>query len=492
MSFRALIIESDATARSLLREILFAEGWCVDEARSLEEALRFCDFKKWTLVFCAADALIGDEEADSLSVLIKLKSKLKDESHIVISGTNGNSESALEFIMSGASDYIRKPVSALEIKSKAREIMRRIHAVQAGTSHPPLIIHPEIKEKSSSRIEIIGESPPLIEVFKTVAQALRKERDKFLAGKSVPGRELRPASFFITGETGTGKELFARLIHQHSAFDGGQFVAINCGTLPAELAESELFGYAPGAFTGATKPQRGLWEIADGGTLLLDEITECSIALQTKLLRVLQEGTIKRLGSLSWRKVNVQVIAASNRNLKEEIAAGRFRQDLYHRLALYRLQLPPLRERQEDIPPLVAYFASRYASRTVEFSQGVLQLLKEYQWPGNVRELENLVRAVVMQSADGKILEVDVLSQLNIWEKHRKPESPPFCHHSELQEIASLETSSLEARVKKLKFKIVRETLSRYSGNVTRAASALGITRPTLYKLLQEMNRENS
>jgi two-component system NtrC family response regulator len=263
-------------------------------------------------------------------------------------------------------------------------------------------------------LELIGESESIVNVFKKLAQALKRDSNQRTEVNAKRDGRTRPPTFFITGETGTGKELVAHLIHRHSAYRSGPFVPINCSALPPDLAESELFGHEPGAFTGAIKEKKGLWELADGGTLFLDEITEAPRLLLPKLLRVLQEGTVKRLGSNRWTSVNVQVIAASNRDLKAEIEAGNFRQDLYHRLSLYQFHLPPLRERREDIPLLVAHFARRYSAQPVKFSQDALDVLLKYSWPGNVRELENLVRAAVTQSVDGTIYALDVRARLEI------------------------------------------------------------------------------
>jgi DNA-binding NtrC family response regulator len=252
-----------------------------------------------------------------------------------------------------------------------------------------------------------------------------------------------------------------------------------------------LFGHEPGAFTGAIKEKKGLWELADGGTLFLDEITEAPRSLLPKLLRVLQEGTVKRLGSNRWTSVNVQVIAASNRDLKAEIEAGNFRQDLYHRLSLYQFHLPPLRERREDIPLLVMHFARRYSAQPVKFSQDALDVLLQYSWPGNVRELENLVRASVTQSVDGTVYALDVLARLEMMGEI-KTSCLSCASQTEIEgEPELLAAESLEERVKEFKLRMVKETLDKHQGNVTRAASALGITRPSLYKMLKELNNEN-
>ena len=264
---------------------------------------------------------------------------------------------------------------------------------------------------------------------------------------------------------------------------------INCSTLPADLAESELFGHEPGAFTGAVREKKGLWELANGGTLFLDEITEAPYAVLPKLLRVLQESTFKRLGSNRWIPVDVQVVAASNRDLKAEIQAGRFREDLYHRLSLFEFHLPPLRERREDIPLLVTHFARRYAVHPVKFSRDALDLLVQHSWPGNVRELENVVRAAVSHAADGMIYAVDLLPRL----QSNRDVNATCLGRSDLtasgaEEKLTTSPVPLVAQVKEFKLKTVREALRQHRGNITHTAAALGMTRPTLYKLLKEID----
>ena len=216
----------------------------------------------------------------------------------------------------------------------------------------------------------------------------------------------------LTGESGTGKEVVASALHQHSQRSEGSFVAVNCGAIPSELIESELFGHVRGSFTGADRDRRGLWEEADGGTVFLDEITETAPAFQVKLLRALQEGEIRRVGSNQTQKLDVRVIAASNRDVEGEVKAGRFRQDLFYRLNAVSIVLPPLRERREDILPLTRYFSERVYSlnSSVSFSPEALVLLEAYAWPGNIRELENaVVRAAAM--CDGTIRAQDLPSE---------------------------------------------------------------------------------
>lgn len=492
MGFHALVIEPDAAERGLLRKCLSAEGWQVSEARSAEEAIQSLDEHRWALIFCAA-YLRADNggESSGLILLGTLRKKLGAATYIVMMGTQGGAGAPLEAILAGASDYIRKPCREIDVRQSARRVMQRLRAAKKETANPPLAICPIPPDIATQDLDLIGESEPIVNVFKKLAQALKRDSNLHVDVSAKRDSRTRPPTFFITGETGTGKELVAHLIHRHSSFRSGPFVPINCSALPPDLAESELFGHEPGAFTGAVKEKKGLWELADGGTLFLDEITEAPRSLLPKLLRVLQESTMKRLGSNRWIPVNVQVIAASNRDLRAEIEAGNFRQDLYHRLSLYQFHLPPLRDRREDIPLLVAHFACRYSALPVKFSQDALDVLLQYSWPGNVRELENLVRAAVTQSVDGTVYALDVLARLELM-----GDVKTYClrcgNQTEIEGKSDLLTAeSLEEKVKEFKLRMVKETLEKHKGNVTRAASALGITRPSLYKMLKELNNEN-
>jgi len=275
----------------------------------------------------------------------------------------------------------------------------------------------------------------------------------------------------ILGETGTGKELFARLIHDNGARRRGKFIAQNCGALPESLLESELFGHTRGAFTGATGDRRGLFEEADGGTLFLDEVGEMSAAMQLRLLRVLQEGEIRRVGTSVAKKIDVRVIAATNAELEAEIQAGRFRQDLYYRLNVFPIRLPPLRERPEDVPALVDYFLKFYRERARRAVRGVaadaLACLRAYPFPGNVRELENEIERAVTLCDDGQLLGLEHLSP-------RVREGG----------VVSRAPQTLNAAVEELKRRMIEDAM-RECGSKTRAAERLGLTRQSLQQMLR-------
>jgi len=285
------------------------------------------------------------------------------------------------------------------------------------------------------------------------------------AARQDPDADARP-----TGETGTGKELFARLIHANGPRRERKFVAQNCGALPESLLESELFGHTRGAFTGATADRRGLFEEADGGTIFLDEVGEMSPAAQLRLLRVLQEGEVRRVGATATHKVNVRVIAATNADLEQEIRAGRFRQDPHYRLNVFPIRLPPLRERPEDIPTLAEYFLRTFRERARRAVPGItpeaLRCLRAYPFPGNVRELENEIERAVALADDGRPLDVAHLSE----RLHGAPSAAP--------------PVTLNEAIEQLKRRMIEDAL-RECGSKTRAAERLGLTRQSLQQMLR-------
>jgi DNA-binding NtrC family response regulator len=452
--------------RLWLRKLLENGGWRVAEVGTPAELASTGLTAAWELIFCSIHGF--DAEAE-IYWLNQLRQKVGTMPHIIAVGRASKSVATVAAILCGASDYLAQPLRDDEVRQylSAWEEQRQANAREvfskSGFLHPGPAAEPGL----------IGEARPLVEIIKQMAGILAADRN---ANSGL----LRPASFFLTGETGTGKELFARLLHRRSRFAPGPFVAVNCATLPAELAEAELFGHEAGAFTGAQKARPGLWEQASGGTLFLDEITEAPPALLPKLLRVLEDGQVRRIGSERWRQMRVQVIAASNRNIWQEIAAGRFRRDLHQRF-LYQLHLPALRERRSDIPLLARYFVQLYASGPAQFSQEALEFLQEQEWPGNVRELENLLRTVLTQTGTGRITAAALRT-------HRR-ESTEVYGETAVVSPAPAErraTASLEQRVKEFKRQTAQETLLRYRGNISQAAAALGLTRPTFYRLLDD------
>ncbi len=310
--------------------------------------------------------------------------------------------------------------------------------------------------------EFIGSSPIILRILKLVKKVMNT-----------------PTTVLLLGETGTGKELLAKIIHYNSNRRHALFVAQNCGAIPDTLLQSELFGHVKGAFTGAVRDKKGLFEIADGGTIFLDEIGDTSPALQLGLLRVIQEGEIRPLGSHQSKKVDVRIIAATNKNLEEEVKKGNFREDLYYRLSVFPIELPPLRERREDIPDLVQHFIKKYATRIGKkipgITQKALNIILQYPFPGNIRELENEIERMVTLADDGQPLDHTLLS-------------PRFTKQSVLIDNASLQNLPLKQAIYSLEEQMIRRALCANKGNILRSAQTLGISRVGLHKMLKRHN----
>src|SRR5262245_710535 len=375
---KALVVDDDDLIRSNVAEVLSNEGWEVTEAESAERAIELLHQDPWALVFCDV-RLSAKNNYEGYDVLRRFTDE-RPEAQIILMTGHGSAVGALDAVSSGAYDYLMKPFEIDDIKRISQAVRRGIEkrsGKRVSGELPPASVY------TSSDIDLIGVSSAFVEVMKLVGR---------VAPTNLP--------ILITGESGTGKEIGARAIHRRSSRTDQPFVAVNCGALPAELIESELFGHVRGSFTGATVDRRGLWQEADRGTVFLDEVTETSLAFRVKLLRAVQEGEIRRVGSNQTQRVDVRVIAATNRDAEQEVRDGRFRQDLLYRLNAVTIHLPPLRERREDIRPLATHFALRTIggnARPISFSREALWLLENYDWPGNIRELENaVVRAVAL------------------------------------------------------------------------------------------------
>src|SRR4051812_42725827 len=373
---KALVIDDNALVRSNVAEVLRVEGWDVHEAESADRAFELLGDDAWSLVFC--DVKLSDRhEAEGYTVLRRFVEE-QPEAQIVLMTGHGSAAGALDAVSFGAYDYLMKPFEnedVLRIAQAVRHSQEKRERPGTTGELPPEPVY-------TSDIELVGASTAFVEVVKLVGR---------VASTSLP--------VLVTGESGTGKEVVARAIHRRSLRASKTFVAVNCGAIPSELIESELFGHVRGAFTGAERDRRGLLQEADGGTILLDEITETTPAFQVKLLRALQEGEIRRVGSNHTLRVDSRVIAATNRDVEREVREGRFRQDLFYRLNAVTLHLPPLRERREDIMPMARHFAARTCPPGVpiSFSRDVVRALVSYDWPGNIRELENaVIRAVAL------------------------------------------------------------------------------------------------
>ncbi|MGE3465530.1 MAG: sigma-54-dependent transcriptional regulator [Pyrinomonadaceae bacterium] len=455
-SLHALVIDDEPQIVSFMAEVLEREGWNVSQANSSEEALKKLAEKTWSIVFC--DVVLGGP--DGYSVLREFTETQPDVPFILMTG-RGSAAGALDATSTGAYDYLLKPFGVddiLRISSLVKEQLKS-RKKYAGSA---------LKDKErayESDLSLIGTSPKFVECLKLVGR---------VAGTHLP--------VLITGESGTGKEIVARAIHQRSKRSAHRFVTVNCGAIPTELIESELFGHARGSFTGADRERMGLWEEATGGTLFLDEITETNLLFQVKLLRALQEGEIRRVGSNRTVKVDVRVIAASNRDIEIEVEKGNFRQDLMYRLNAVTIDLPPLRERREDILLLAEHFVREIAfeDNPPRFADETLKILQGYDWPGNIRELENAVLHAVSLS-DGIIYPEHLPTRIRFSgaaDRRSTPRAAPeghVGHHqpgTEWRQLAEMEQE------------YVREVLAHTSGNKQAASRILNIDRKTLSRIL--------
>jgi len=380
---RILIGDDEPDIRSLLRDLLESEGFTVLEARNGNEALSLlADGGEERLDLALLDVRMP--ELDGIQILQRMQEQGIDVPVIIMTAFAASSI-AIKAIQLGAFDYITKPFEDVEDVlinvNRVLEYQRLTKEVRKWR---------DMVEKPNPEDRIIGSSAPMLEIFKTIGRVART-----------------PATVLVTGETGTGKELMAETIHLSSDRRSGPLVKVNCAALPETLLESELFGHEKGAFTGAIQQHKGRFEAAHRGTIFLDEIGEMTLGTQKKLLRVLQEREFERVGGTVPVKVDVRVIAATNKNLQDEVAAGRFREDLYYRLNVIAIHMPPLRDRKEDIPALVVHFLDKHryspTSPPARISEDALQMLQRYAWPGNVRELENIIERAVVLSQGGLI-----------------------------------------------------------------------------------------
>ena len=443
---RVLVVDDEENLRLVLKTLLRRHGYEVESAATGEEALGLVDS-------FGPDVVLTDvrmPKMGGLELLAALKSKGNDATVIVMSAY-GNMDLAIEAMKAGAYDYVQKPFKHEEVvlalrKAEEREALRRENRA----------LRDEIRKEHRFE-EILAKSASMQEIFRTIVKISEYK-----------------TTVLITGESGVGKELVARAIHRRSK-RGGSFVALNCGAIPENLLESELFGHKKGAFTDAVADRRGLFEEAHGGTLFLDEIGELPLGLQVKLLRVLEDEKIRRLGEARDVQVDVRIVAATHRDLLAETKAGRFREDLFYRLNVLHIHCPPLRERREDIPLLIEHFLARNNARLGTSVRGLdteaRRLLFEYAWQGNVRELENTIERAMVLS------EGDMLTATDLPERVREARDP-----------VQMQLASGELSVKKtmriIEEILIRRALQKTKGNRTRAAEVLEIShRALLYKI---------
>jgi DNA-binding NtrC family response regulator len=449
---KILVIDDDADTCSFLREILEEEGWLVNTATSAGEALNLAGADAFDLIISDINL---NESLSGIDLLKKFRQLSSGSQVILISGF-GTLETAIEAVREGAFDFVSKPFNVKEVIATVRRALQ-------DTEEKPNAGNDSLRDLSARYASsgLVGHSRQMIELYKEIARVASYR-----------------STVLIIGESGTGKELVARAIHHHSPRAARAFIAVNCGALTETLLEAELFGHTRGSFTGAVADKKGLFEEAEGGTIFLDEIGETSQALQVKLLRALQEGEIRRVGASKTTKTDVRVIAATNRDLEGEVLAGRFREDLFFRLSVITLRVPPLRERREDIPLLAHHFLRRTCEETgksVTLSESALAVLLNYDWGGNVRELENSIEHAVLHSRGTTIAESDLPLRLRSPRAPRQ-EAEPSLEAKLFDNLPSLE--EMERRY-------LLHVLEAVDGNRTRAAEVLEIDRRTLYRMAE-------
>jgi two-component system, NtrC family, response regulator AtoC len=438
-----LVADDDAVARDLLAEVLTKEGHRVRTASGGVECLDIAASEPIDLAIL--DLRMPD--LDGLAVMRRLTAS-QPGAVVLILTAFATMDTAIGAIRAGAYDYISKPFRMEEIKHTVRRTLEAQRLTRENR-----LYRQELSERYGVE-NLVGQAPEMVAIYKTIARVANLD-----------------TTVLVLGESGTGKEMVARAIHYASPRAGRAFVVVDCAALPETLFESELFGHERGAFTGAVSARRGLFEAAEGGTCLLDEVGELSPALQAKLLRALHERTIRRVGGNDVIPLDVRIIAATNRDLKKAVEEGRFREDLYYRLNVVTIEVPPLRERYRDIPMLAQHLLAKFTRATGKpirgFARETLAVLSAYHWPGNVRQLEHAIESAVALSASAIIVPDDL---------------PP--------EIRAAPEPSVDPRrgpmtLDELKHWYVAKTLEEVDGNKARAAELLGIDRRTLYRILE-------
>ena len=470
-----LVVDDEANLRRVLAAQLTRDGYEVHVAEDGEAGLALLRENH-------IDLVITDLRMPKIDGMDLLRAALRDDPArpVLMMTAHGTVETAVEALKTGAFDYLTKPFDQEEVRIVVRKALRtRELAASDATREEP-------REESGARFGIIGQSQPILDIY----SVLERVADT-------------PTTVLVTGESGTGKELVARALHESSSRRDGPFIKVNCAAIPKDLMEAELFGYERGAFTGAVASKPGRFELASGGTLFLDEIGELPVDMQVKLLRVLQESEFERVGGIKTIKVDVRLVAATNRDLKREIVNGAFREDLFYRLNVVPIALPALRERRSDITLLVGHFVSKFNARLRKSIQGVdeaaTERLTAYAWPGNIRELENVIERAVL-FADGTTITINDLSEevrgtaasrgeVGAASRISSPsmdlaakavEEPPVAGSDGLKE-------QVKAAMNRLERDLIERALHQTQGNVTHAARLLKISRKGLQLKMKEL-----
>ncbi|MBI5254871.1 MAG: sigma-54-dependent Fis family transcriptional regulator [Burkholderiales bacterium] len=458
MSVRILVIDDEEVVLRSCQRILASEQRHVDTVSDGAEGLRMVDATPYDLVVLD----IKMPKMDGIEVLREIKERHPDVEVLMVTGLS-EVQTAVKAMKLGAFDYLSKPFDPDELE----------HVVERALEHRRLTQeNRDLKSEVGTKYRfenIIGTSPAMQSVFKLIAQCAPTN-----------------ATVLITGESGTGKEVIARAIHYNSLRADKPFVAVDCNTFNEELFESELFGHVKGAFTGAVANKRGMFEMADGGTMFFDEFANIPLATQAKLLRVLQEREYRQVGGTTLLSTNARLIAATNKDLKAMVAEGRFREDLYYRVNVFPLQAPPLRERKADIPALAFHFLKQFCAELdkpmCEISEGAMSLLVAHDWPGNVRELENTMHRAAILAADNVVRVAHVASLLDPAQaaEHGVPRNG--------EELKLMKKHAREKSVEDIERRFVQEALKRNHSNVTKSAEDTGMQRANFQALMKKHN----
>ena len=449
-----LVVDDELGMRELLEFMLVKQGYQVSLAETGKRAIAMLQERHYDLLLC--DIKLGD--MTGLDVLRACREKRSETTVIMISAF-ATTETAVEAMNEGAYDYVPKPFNNEELLQTIAKAL-----ALKTLEHEKEIIDDELKNNMHFDL-IVGNSPAMLHIYKMIRQVASTR-----------------ANILITGESGTGKELIARAMHNQSDRSGKPFVVINCGGIPETLMESELFGHKKGSFTGATHDKKGLFEVADRGTIFLDEIGELSVPIQVKLLRAIQEKTFKAVGGNEDISVDIRIIAATNKQLEKEVIAGNFREDLFYRLNVIEIKLPPLRERKGDLRPLAQYFLDKYAremgKKITKISSYAIDLLNRYDFPGNIRELENLMERSVALSTTNILLPDSLALSIH---KRRWIEGVKD-RRFDLDEV--VQGVSLDSIMEEIERAYLLKALEISNGNKNKAADLLGISfRSMRYRL---------
>ncbi len=439
-----LVVDDAPSTLEVLKRNLVSHGFQVFIASNIRQGLKILESTPIDLVI--TDLKMPGE--NGLDLVKHIKENYKDTSVMMITGY-ATVEGAVSAVKMGAEEYLPKPFTEDELITAVNKVLDKLHLKRSSRTKPSTSI--------STPYGLMGKSDAMQKIFRAINKAAKT-----------------PATVLITGESGAGKELVARAIHYNSSRGSAPFVPVNCGGIPEGLLESELFGYVKGSFTGATDTRAGFFQTAEGGTIFLDEVSETSTQMQVKLLRVLQDKEIYMVGSTKAQKVDVRIIAATNKDLRKLVEKGEFREDLYFRLNVIAIDIPPLRERGDDILLLINHFATKFAeeySKPVpRFSDKALQSLRNYHWPGNVRELENVIQRLIVMT-EGEVIEVSDLPSL--------------------MRFSALRKTGLNRSLAEVEAEHIRNVMASVKGNKTHAAKILGIDRKTLRSKLKRYSIES-